>query len=89
MSWYTGTKDWPKGINSNNEVKMTLKLIGSFTQEDENNLREGLLRLEGVKEVNLNINTNRLQITFQPEKMDVAFISYKVGQLGYRYVKRT
>lgn len=88
MSWYTDKKGWSEGAETQKETKAILRLIGSLTRVDEEILIKGLMGLNGVTEVSLNTNTNRLVVTFDPAKTEVTFIAFKVGQMGYQYVKR-
>lgn len=87
MSWYTKTLEG-KELALTRGVKMMLKLLGSLSPLDELILTTELGQLPGVHKVELDLQTNRLFVSFDMRKTTVDQIAYRVSQLGYRYVKR-
>lgn len=67
---------------------MMLKLIGALNSQDEFILTTELSKIPGVKSVELDLNTNRLFVSFDMRKTTVDKIAYQVAQLGYQYVRR-
>jgi copper chaperone CopZ len=87
MTWYSKTLEG-KGLELNRSVKMMLKLVGHLCPQDEVILTTELGKMPGVKSVELNLDNNRLLVSFDMAKTSVDKIAYRVSQLGYRYVKR-
>lgn len=87
MTWYSKTLEG-KGLELNRSVKMMLKLVGYLYPHDEKILTTELSKMPGVKSVELNLDTNRLLVSFDLGKTSVDKIAYQVAQLGYSYVQR-
>ncbi len=89
MSWYTKGKESWHGKGPQRQTNGVLKLVGTLTKIDEEFLTAGLMSLKGVKEVNLNINTNRLIVGYDSTETGIVTIASKLVQMGYQYLKKT
>ena len=87
MSWYTKGEECRSNKEFRTNSSGILKLVGMLTKNDEEIIRAGLATLKGVREVNLNINTNRLIVVYDSTIIGIAAIACKLGQMGYQYLK--
>lgn len=89
MSWHSKKLEGEgSGKSSYSRVRMVLTLLGNLTAADEARIKEELSKLPGVRDVELNLMTNKLRVGFDMRKITVEQIAFRISELGYSYVKR-
>lgn len=89
MSWHSEKLEGEGSGNPyRSRVRMVLTLLGNLTAADEVRIKEELSKLTGVRDVELNLVTNKLRVGFDMRKITVEQIAFRISELGYSYVKR-
>lgn len=69
-------------------IVYTMKITDMKSSEDADKIKEALLRLQGVRDVNSILHQNKLSITFSPSETSLANIARTISNLGYHYIQR-
>lgn len=89
LSWHADKLEGEgSNVKTQSKVKMILTLLGNLTEADVQRIKTELGKLPGVRDVDLNLRTNRLTVAFDMRKINVEKIALRLSELGYNYVKR-